>query len=89
MTLKLFDYETYSDYGTEYFLQVLQFYPHFALFDFTLQWDDYGGDELFPMILFSIGNKSLCGFTIRWNRFYFKCDIIDGAPRRPAGGADG
>lgn len=78
--MKLLDYETYEDYGKEWFFQVLRF-RKFALLDLTFQWDDYGGDELFPMIGFNIGNKSLFGFSIRWKRFYFGCDIIDSAPR--------
>ena len=79
--MRLIDYENYKDYGTEHFLQVLQFYPHFALFDFTLQWDDYNGDEIFPRIMLSIGNRSLCGLSIRWKRFYFSVDVIDTDPR--------
>jgi len=79
--MKLFDYETYEDYGKEWFLQVLQFYPHFALFDFTLQWDEYGGNELFPIIFFSIGNRSLFGVSIRYKKFYFDVDVIVSDPR--------
>ena len=79
--MKLFDYETYEDYGKEWFIQILQFYPKFALLDITFQWDEYSGSEIFPMILLSIGSNSLCGVTFRWRKFYFKCDMIDGDPR--------
>jgi hypothetical protein len=73
--MKLFDYETYEDYGKEWFLQIL---PHrkYALLDFTLQWDDYSGDELFPRIDMHIGDTTLCGVSVRYRRFYFDCDII-------------
>ena len=73
--MKLFDYETYEDYGKEWFLQIL---PHrkFALLDLTLQWDDYSGDELFPRIDINIGNTNLFGVSIRYRRFYFDCDMI-------------
>lgn len=73
--MKLFDYETYEDYGKEWFLQIL---PHrkFALLDFTLQWDDYSGDELFPRIDMHIGDVNLFGFSIRYRRLYFSCDMI-------------
>ena len=73
--MKLFDYETYEDYGKEWFLQIL---PHrkFALLDLTLQWDDYSGDELFPRIDMHIGDINLFGASIRYRRFYFGCDMI-------------
>ena len=73
--MKLFDYETYEDYGKEWFLQILT-YRKYALLDFTLQWDDYSGDELFPRIDMHIGDTTLFGFSIRYRRFYFDCDII-------------
>lgn len=78
--MKLFDYETYSDYGTEWFFQVLTS-PKFALFDITVQWDEYPVTELFPMLCVMIGSKCLCGFTFRWKWFEISCDIIDTAPR--------
>ena len=78
--MKLFDYETYSDYGNEWFFQVLSS-PKFALLDVTVQWDDYGGDELFPAISLTIGSSHLFGFYFRWKRFQFDCDIIDWKPR--------
>jgi len=77
MKLKLFDYETYEDYGKEWFIQVLPFYPKFALLDISIQWDDYPSPEIFPMILFRIGSKSLCGFTFQWKKFYFSCDVLE------------
>ena len=73
--MKLFDYETYEDYGKEFFFQVLT-YRKFALLDFTLQWDDYSGDELFPRINMHIGDTALFGVSIRYRRFYFDCDMI-------------
>lgn len=73
--MKLFDYETYEDYGKEWFLQILT-HRKYALLDFTLQWDDYSGDELFPRIDMHIGDVDLFGFSIRYRRFYFDCNII-------------
>ena len=78
--MKLFDYETYEDYGREWFFQVLAS-RRFALLDLTVQWDDYGGDELFPEISLTIGSRHLFGFYFRWKRFQFDCDIIDCKPR--------
>ena len=74
--MKLFDYETYEDYGKEWFFQVLT-RRNFALFDFTLQWDDFGSDEIFPAIQVSIGSSHLFGFFFRWNRFQFDFSVID------------
>ena len=73
--MKLFEYETYEDFGTEYFLQILT-HGKYALLDFTLQWDDYGSDKWFPRIDIHIGDVDLFGFSIRYRRFYFSCDII-------------
>jgi hypothetical protein len=67
--MKLFDTEHYEDYGHEWFFQVLTS-PKFALFDFTLQWDEYPATEIFPMLIVNIGRA-----------FEMSCDIIDGAPR--------
>lgn len=78
--MKLFDYETYSDYGTEWFFQVLTS-RRFALLDITVQWDEYPAPEIFPMIVMRIGSKCLFAFTFRWKWFEISCDIIDGAPR--------
>jgi hypothetical protein len=78
--MKLFDYETYSDYGNEWFFQVLSS-PKFALLDLTVQWDEFPPTELFPMLIMSIGSNHLFGFTFRWKWFEVSCDIIDGAPR--------
>ena len=78
--MKLFDTEHYEDYGHEWFFQVLPS-RKFALLDITVQWDDYSGDEIFPLLIFSIGNKSLCGFTFRWKRFELCFQLIDTAPR--------
>ena len=78
--MKVFDYETYEDYGKEWFLQILTT-SKFALFDFTLQWDDYGMDEIFPAISLSIGSSHLLGFFIRYKRFQFDLDVITTKPR--------
>jgi hypothetical protein len=78
--MKLFDFETYSDYGHEFFFQVLTS-RRFALLDFTVQWDDYGGDELLPAIQLSIGSSHLCGFYFRYKRFQFYLDVITARPR--------
>lgn len=78
--MKLFDYETYEDYGKEWFFQVLTS-RKFALLDITVQWDDYGIDETFPAISFSIGSSHLLGFFIRYKRFQFDLDIITARPR--------
>jgi hypothetical protein len=78
--MKLFDYETYENYGKEWFFQILTT-PKFALLDITVQWDDYGADELFPAISFSIGSSQLFGFFIRYKRFQFDLDIITARPR--------
>ena len=43
--MKLFDYETYEDFGKEFFFQILTT-PKFALLDITVQWDDYGDDKM-------------------------------------------
>ena len=78
--MKLFDYETYEDYGKEWFLQVLRF-QKFALLDITVQWDDYGLDEIFPAISLSIGSSHLFGIFIRYKRFQFDFDVITARPR--------
>ena len=78
--MKLFDYETYEDYGKEWFLQVLTS-PKFALLDFTVQWDEYSGDEILPAFQLSIGSSHLFGGFIRYKRFQFDCSIIDWKPR--------
>ena len=78
--MRFFDYETYEDFGKEWFFQVLRF-KKFALLDITVQWDDYGSDEIFPAMSLSIGSSHLLGFFFRWNRFQFDCSIIDAKPR--------
>ena len=78
--MKVFDYETYEDYGREFFFQILTT-PKFALLDLTVQWDEYPVDDLFPLFIVSIGSKKLFGFTFRWFWFEISCDIIDSAPR--------
>ena len=66
--MKLLDKEHYEDYGHEWFFQVLTS-PKFALLDVTVQWDDYGGDELFPAISLTIGSSHLLDFTSVGNDF--------------------
>ena len=78
--MKLFDYETYEDYGKEWFFQVLKF-SKFALLDITVQWDDYGADEIIPEILLTIGTRQLFGFFIRYKRFQFDFDLMTSLPR--------
>ena len=78
--MKLFDYETYEDFGKEWFFQVLTS-RKFALLDITFQWDDYGSDEIFPAMSLSIGSSHLLGFFIRYKRFHFACCIVDTKPR--------
>ena len=80
MKLKLFDFEKYEDYGWEFFFQVLTTH-RFALLDITVQWDDFGSDEIFPAMSLSIGSSHLLGFFIRYKRFQFDCSIIDFKPR--------
>jgi len=78
--MKLFDYETYEDFGKEWFLQILTS-RKFALLDITFQWDDYSGDEIFPAISLSMGSHHLFGSVIRYKRFHFACCIVDTKPR--------
>ena len=78
--MKLFDYETYEDYGKEWFFQVLRF-RKFALLDLTVQWDEYPATEIFPLLIVSIGNFQLFGFTFRWKWFEISVDVIDTKPR--------
>jgi len=78
--MKLFDYETYEDFGKEWFFQVLSS-RRFALLDLTVQWDDYGSDEIFPAMSLSIGSSHLFGIFIRYKRFQFDFSIIDTKPR--------
>ena len=78
--MKLFDTEHYEDYGHEWFFQVLTS-RRFALLDFTVQWDDYGLDEIFPEFSLLISSGTLFGFHIRYKRFQFDLDIITVRPR--------
>ena len=77
----LLDYQTYYDFGWEGYLQVLSFYPRFALFDIAIQWDQFPATEIFPMLLVSIGSRSLCGFTFQWKWIQIKFDMITTCPR--------
>jgi hypothetical protein len=78
--MKLFDYETYEDYGKEWFFQVLSC-RRFALLDITVQWDDFGSDAILPEFSLCISSGTLLGFFIRYKRFQFDCSIIDSKPR--------
>lgn len=78
--MKLFDYETYEDFGKEWFLQVLAS-RKFALLDITFQWDDYGSDAVLPEFSLCISSALLLGFSIRYKRLQFYLDIITARPR--------
>ena len=78
--MKLFDYETYEDYGKEWFFQVLKF-PNFALLDITVQWDDFGSDAILPEFSLCISSGTLLGFFIQYKRFQFDLDVITVRPR--------
>ena len=79
-SMKLFDYETYEDYGKEWMFQVLKF-PKFALLDITVQWDDYGDDKIIPEISLTISTRNLFGFFIRYKRFQFDFELMTLLPR--------
>jgi len=79
--VKIFDIAQYEDFGWEGYLQLISYYPKFALIDLCLQWDDYPATEIFPMLLISFGSRSLCGFSFRWKWFQIRCDIMQTAPR--------
>jgi hypothetical protein len=78
--MKLFDYDTYEDYGKEWFLQIVKI-RKFALLDITVQWDEFPVDDFFPLLIVNIGSKCLCGFTFRWKAFEISVDIIDSVSR--------
>ena len=78
--MKLFDYETYEDYGREWMFQVLKF-PKFALLDITVQWDDYGDNKIIPEISLTISTRNLFGLFIRYKRFQFDFELITLLPR--------
>ena len=78
--MKLFDCETYEDYGKEWMFQVLKF-PKFALLDITVQWDDYGDDKIIPEISLTISTRNLFGFFIRYKRFQFDFELMTLLPR--------
>ena len=79
--MKLADYATYRDYGTDWFLQILTIGRRFALFDIHWQWDEYPATEIFPFLIFSIGPHSLFGFTFRYRWFECRCDILQTRPQ--------
>jgi len=79
--MKLFDYVYYEDFGHEWYFQLLQIYPKFALVDCVVQWDDYAATEPFPCILFGIGPYDLFGFSIRFKRFEIRMSFVNLKPR--------
>lgn len=81
INFRFFDFETYQDFGWEGYFQLLSRYPHFALIDCVIQWDEFPATEIFPMLLISIGNRSLTGFSFRWKWFEIRCDFFTTAPR--------
>jgi hypothetical protein len=78
--MKLFDYETYEDYGKEWFFQVLKS-SKFALVDSVIQWDEFPATEIFPMLLISFGSRSLFGFSFRYKWFEIRVDFFQSRPR--------
>ena len=78
--MKLFDHETYEDYGKEWFFQVLTS-RKFALLDITVQWDDFGSDAIFPEFSLCINSATLLAFFIRYKRFEFDLSVITARPR--------
>jgi hypothetical protein len=78
--MKLFDYETYEDFGKEWFFQVLTS-RKFALLDITVQWDDFGSDAIFPEFSLCINSATLLAFFIRYKRFEFDLSVITARPR--------
>ena len=78
--MKLFDYETYEDYGKKWFFQVLPS-RRFALLDLTVQCDEYPVAEIFPLLIVSIGCSHLFEFTFRWKWFELSVNVIDTKPR--------
>jgi hypothetical protein len=85
MKFKLLDYAIYEDFGNEWFLQIFSYYPLFAAVDIHAQWDDYPAPEIFPFLIFSIGARSLCGFSFRWKWFEIRVDFIKSRPRNLQG----
>ena len=79
--MKLFNFATYEDYGKEFYLQLLSHYPHFAFLDVRIQWDEFPATGLFPLLVFSIGSISLCGFSFRYKWFELRLDIFQTSPR--------
>jgi hypothetical protein len=82
--VKLIDTAHYEDYGHEWYFQLLQCYPNFALLDVSIQWDEFPATELFPMLLISFGSRSLTGFSFRWKWFEIRCDFLTTVPRNLA-----
>ena len=73
--MKLFHYETYEDFGKEWFFSVLNS-SRFALLDIKVQWDDFGDDEIIPDISLTISTRQLFGLFIRYKRFQLNFDLI-------------
>ena len=79
--MKLLDYTHYEDYGNEWYLQLPQAYPRFALLDVCIQWDEFPDTDIFPMLLISFGSRSLIGFSFRWKWFEIRSDFLTSRPR--------
>ena len=82
--MKLFNYYHYQDYGHEWYFQLLSAYPHFALMDVCIQWDEFPAPDIFPMLLINFGSRSVTGFTFRWKWFEIRCDFLTIVPRNLA-----
>jgi len=81
--MKLIDYCHYEDYGHEWYFQVLQCYPNFALIDMCIQWDEYPATEWLPFLIVGIGPRDI-GFSFRWRKFEIRFDVLDFQPRNLA-----
>ena len=79
--MKLLDLAHYKDFGHEWYVQVLGFYPHFALIDCVVQWDDYPATERFPSILLAVGPDTLLSFSLRYRNFQIKVGLATFDPR--------
>lgn len=74
--MKLLDFAHYEDFGHEWYVQVLGFYPHFALVDCVVQWDDYPATEWFPSILLAIGPDTIFYFSLRYKKFQIRVGLV-------------
>lgn len=77
--MKLFDYCYYEDFGSEYYIQLLSFYPKFAFIDMCIQWDQYTPDDWIPSLNINIGPCSI-GFSFRWRKLGIRFNALDFDP---------